>query len=100
MPPRADIGREASHFRFVPCVDGSGLAREIFSSQAWSVQPCVRPVGAFHMTAGHNVLRKQIKLESESIPADICLGLMIRNWAVYPVSMNAPVSPMPHVALL
>jgi len=25
--------------------------------QAWSVQPCVRPVGAVHMTAGHNALR-------------------------------------------
>jgi hypothetical protein len=28
----------------VSCVDGSGLAREIFTSQAWSVLPCVRPV--------------------------------------------------------
>jgi hypothetical protein len=25
--------------------------------QHWSVQPCVRPVGAVHMTAGHNALR-------------------------------------------
>ena len=25
--------------------------------QAWSVQPCVRPLGAVHMTAGHNALR-------------------------------------------
>jgi hypothetical protein len=25
--------------------------------QAWSVQPCVRPVGAVRMTAGHNALR-------------------------------------------
>ena len=39
----------------VPCVDGSGLAREIFTSQAWSVQPCVRPVDAVHMTAGHTL---------------------------------------------
>src|SRR6266403_1675594 len=68
--------------------------------QHWSVRPCVRPVGAVHMTAGHNVLRKQIKLESESIPADICLGLMIRNWAVYRVCMKAAVSPMSGVALL
>ena len=43
--------------RDVPCVDGSGLARRIFTSQAWSVQPCVRPVSAVHMTAGHNALR-------------------------------------------
>ena len=25
--------------------------------QHWSVQPCVRPLGAVHMTAGHNALR-------------------------------------------
>src|SRR3981189_370718 len=25
--------------------------------QRWSVQPCVRPVGAVYMTAGHNALR-------------------------------------------
>src|SRR6185437_9189657 len=25
--------------------------------QAWSVQPCVRPLSAVHMTAGHNALR-------------------------------------------
>jgi len=52
------------------------------------------------LTAGHNALRKQIKLESESIPADICLGLMIRNWAVYRVCMKAAVSLMSGVALL
>jgi hypothetical protein len=52
-----DSSRTSHDVRFVPCVDGSGLAREIFTSQAWSVQPCVRPVGAVHMTAGHNALR-------------------------------------------
>src|SRR2546430_13130763 len=30
------IIRPAQLVRFVPCVDGSGLAREIFTSQAWS----------------------------------------------------------------
>src|SRR5471030_660299 len=25
--------------------------------QHWSVQPCVRPINAVHMTAGHNALR-------------------------------------------
>jgi hypothetical protein len=64
--------RETSHVRFgskgdlvvgliysalLPCVDGSELARTIFTSQAGSVQPCVRPLGAVHMTAGHNALR-------------------------------------------
>src|SRR5258706_9820641 len=55
--PIADIAERRCHVRIVPCVDGSGLAREIFKLQAWSVLPCVRPLGAVHMTAGHNALR-------------------------------------------
>ena len=43
--------------RFVPCVDGSELARLFFTFAGWSVQPCVRPVCAVHMTAGHNAFR-------------------------------------------
>src|SRR4029077_4624231 len=39
--------------RYGPCVDGSGLARRIFTLQQWSEQPCVRPVCAVHVTAGH-----------------------------------------------
>ena len=46
-----------AHFRFAPCVDGSELARVFFTSQGWSLQPCVRPLDAVHMTAGHNALR-------------------------------------------
>ena len=42
---------------FPPCVDGSGLASQNFTSRCWSVQPCVRPVSAVRMTAGHNALR-------------------------------------------
>src|ERR1700756_1328339 len=42
---------------YVPCVDGSLLARAFFTFAAGSVQPCVRPVCAVHMTAGHNALR-------------------------------------------
>src|SRR5262249_20686194 len=53
----ADPRRTSPKVREVPCVDGSRLARRIFTSQAWSVQPCVRPVCAVHMTAGHNALR-------------------------------------------
>src|ERR1700756_423747 len=45
------------HVSNVPCVDGSWLARTFFTSQAWSVLPCVRPLAAVHMTAGHNALR-------------------------------------------
>jgi hypothetical protein len=33
------------------------LARLFFTFAGWSVQPCVRPVGAAHMTAGHNAFR-------------------------------------------
>jgi hypothetical protein len=72
MGPIASFWPSADHFRSSPgnghrqadsarpksaIVDGSGLAREIFTSQAWSVLPCVRPLGAVHMTAGHNALR-------------------------------------------
>src|SRR5260370_19658733 len=57
ISPIATELRTSRHVSNVPCVDGSGLARRIFTSQAWSVQPCVRPLGAVHMTAGHNALR-------------------------------------------
>jgi hypothetical protein len=57
LPSKADINRGGSHVRFVPCVDGSELARTFFTPAGWSVQPCVRPFGAVHMTAGHNALR-------------------------------------------
>ena len=40
-----------------PCVDGSGLARVSSRVQQWSGQPCVRPISAVLMTAGHNALR-------------------------------------------
>ena len=43
--------------RLGPCVDGSGLARRIFTLRRWSERPCVRPVCAVHITAGHNALR-------------------------------------------
>jgi hypothetical protein len=55
--PIADIATGPLKVRFVPCVDGSGLASLNFTSRRWSVQPCVRPVDAVHMTAGHNALR-------------------------------------------
>ena len=54
------LGAFASDMRLgrdVPCVDGSELARGISRLQAWSVQPCVRPLSAVHMTVGHNALR-------------------------------------------
>jgi hypothetical protein len=57
-PSAADIDQGNGLVRFVPCVDGSGLARTFFTLQAWSVQPGVRPFNAVHMTAGHNALRR------------------------------------------
>src|SRR5215831_18885080 len=51
LPPKADIERHDWHVRFVPCVDGSGLARLFFTFAGWSVQPCVRPVRAAHKAA-------------------------------------------------
>ena len=57
-PSTTDMRRLRRHVRLVPCVDGSGLARAFFTVlQHWSVQPCVRPFDAVHMTAGHNALR-------------------------------------------
>ena len=53
----ADIRHCVEHVCFVPCVDGSWLASQNFTSRRWSVQPCVRPVSAVRMTAGHNALR-------------------------------------------
>src|SRR5215470_20354262 len=47
----------AANGRDVPCVDGAPLARVFFTFAAGSVQPCVRPPCAVHMTAGHNALR-------------------------------------------
>ena len=55
--PLATLGPKKAACRDGPCVDGSELARRIFTSQSWSVQPCVRPLSAVHMTAGHNALR-------------------------------------------
>jgi len=54
---KADIATLPRYVRSVPCVDGSELARLFFTFAGWSVQPCVRPVRAVHMTAGHNAFR-------------------------------------------
>src|SRR5215472_2308495 len=57
LPPKADKWQTSRDVRFVPCVDGSELARLFFTSAGWSVQPCVRPICAVDVTAGHNALR-------------------------------------------
>ena len=44
LPLEAAEKRTSQYRRSGPCVDGSGLARRIFTLQHWSEQPCVRPV--------------------------------------------------------
>jgi len=56
-PRKRTLHCAAANVRYVPCVDGSELARRILTYQSWSVHPCVRPLSAVHMTAGHNALR-------------------------------------------
>src|SRR4029079_7677665 len=57
IPLKADMLIVGMNVCYVPCVDGSRLASQNFTSRRWSVQPCVRPVSAVRMTAGHNALR-------------------------------------------
>ena len=57
IPLKADMLIVGINVCYVPCVDGSRLASQNFTSRRWSVQPCVRPVSAVRMTAGHNALR-------------------------------------------
>ena len=57
LPSNSDIPQCGRHPSEGPCVDGSGLARRIFTLRRWSERPCVRPVCAVLMTAGHNALR-------------------------------------------
>src|SRR5262245_10690760 len=58
VPPRAVVAAPRQHLRSGPCMDGSGLSREVGALQRWSVQPCVRPFDAAHMAAGHNAFRR------------------------------------------
>src|SRR5215472_17007251 len=57
LPPKSDKRETSPNVCLVPCVDGSELARLFLTSADWSVQPCVRPICAVDVTAGHNALR-------------------------------------------
>jgi hypothetical protein len=47
LPPKADMFSVKIDVCFVPCVDGSLLARVFLRvMHGWSVLPCVRPVNA------------------------------------------------------
>src|SRR5450755_4633575 len=51
LPPNSDVARCGRHFRL-------RVGKSFFHVlQHWSVQPCVRPFDAVHVTAGHNALR-------------------------------------------
>ena len=55
LPSKANISRLACDVRHVWTAPSW---QELSSpKQHWSVQPCVRPLDAVHMTAGHNALR-------------------------------------------
>ena len=54
----ADITARRTHVRFTPMCGRLRVGKDFLERlQHWSVQPCVRPVYAVHMTAGHNALR-------------------------------------------
>ena len=61
------------------CVDQTLVGKSFFHVlQHWSVQPCVRPFNAVHMTAGHNALRgSQVHMKISAFKE--CYGTM---WVV------------------
>ena len=56
QPPTAEIFGDRLEQPVSAMCGRLRLAREILTSRCWSVPPCVRPVAAVHMTAGHNAL--------------------------------------------
>jgi hypothetical protein len=57
LPGQSGPALPLPYGRVVPCVDGSLLARVFFNRAAGRLRPCVRPVCAVHVTAGHKALR-------------------------------------------
>jgi hypothetical protein len=47
------------------------MSQSAFTSQAWSVQPCVRPVGAIHMTAA---ARSRLRRKRDGLLVTLALG--------------------------
>jgi hypothetical protein len=55
---KGDMCAAKGHVRFTPMCGRLRVGKDFLERvQHWSVQPCVRPVYAVHMTAGHNALR-------------------------------------------
>src|SRR5215831_7619822 len=87
LPLKADIAETRRHVRLVPCVDGSKLARRIFTSHCWSVQPCVRPVSAAHEAAGVSIDESQTRpglCPQAPHPAAHTIALRLRYHAMEP----------------
>ena len=64
LPSIADMFGARRNVRPVPCVDGSRLVSQNVTSRRWSVQPCVRPVSAVRMTAGHMATADRVPVKS------------------------------------
>ena len=45
-------------FRITPVCGRLRVGKNFFHVAGWSVRPCVRPLDAVHMTAGHNAIRE------------------------------------------
>jgi hypothetical protein len=58
LPPKADIRQRSWHVRFGPCVDGSELARTLFTFAALGgAAMCSACSCGTRKAAGHNALR-------------------------------------------
>src|SRR5208283_2526376 len=57
-----------------------------FSSrvQDWSVRPCVRPLSAVHVTAGHNALRGSGPGQEWTAPSWQGFSSRVQDWSVRP----------------
>ena len=90
--PKATNIRFRTTCRDMQCVDGSGLTREMFTSQAWSVQPRVRPADKVHVTAGHitSANRVPAKTPHSTMRWDKWGVLIVDRPALHYVSLALP----------
>lgn len=90
--PKATNIRFRTTCRDMQCVDGSGLTREMFTSQAWSVQPRVRPADKVHVTAGHITSAKRVpaKTPHSTMRWDKWGVLIVDRPALHYVSLALP----------
>jgi hypothetical protein len=58
------------------------VGKKNLTSRRWSVQPCVRPVCAVRMTAGHNALRGSVPVKSPHSIMQWHLYRVRRTWRI------------------